>query len=113
MKVLAIEDQPIAAMNVVAALRALGHEPVCVRDGAAAWDELARNHYRVIVSDWRMPGIDGLQLCEMIRAKGGEYVYFILVSVVAITRDTQSQSTSTNSRCGCTWPNEFWASPRK
>src|SRR5687767_5160259 len=89
MNVLAIEDQPIAAMQLTAALRTLGHAPTCVRDGQAAWAELARQPYRVVVSDWRMPGVDGLDLCRMIRNRGGDYVYFILVSAVGVTRETR------------------------
>jgi DNA-binding response OmpR family regulator len=87
--VLVIEDQPVAAMQLTAALRTLGREPVLVPDGTAAWEELMRNPYSIVVSDWQVPGITGLQLCERIRARGGNYVYFILVSVVAITRETR------------------------
>ena len=89
MKVLAIEDQPVAAMRLAASLRELGHEPECVKDGTAAWKELSHRSYRVVVSDWRMPGIDGLDLCRMIRNRGGDYVYFILISAAGVTRETR------------------------
>ncbi len=89
MKVLAIEDQPVAALQLAAALRALGHEPECVKDGLSAWQEIQREPYRVVVSDWRMPGVDGLELCRMIRERGGEYVYFILISTTGVTRETR------------------------
>jgi phosphoserine phosphatase RsbU/P len=85
MKVLVIEDQPVAAMQIAGALRALGHEPVLVENGTAAWPEVTSGNYRVVVSDWRMPGLDGLDLCRMIRERAGEYVYFILVSVADMT----------------------------
>lgn len=92
MKVLAIEDQPVAAMQLAAALRSLGHEPECVRDGMAAWKELTRHRYRVVVSDWRMPGVDGLDLCRMIRNSGGDYVYFILISAAGVSRETRQEA---------------------
>jgi sigma-B regulation protein RsbU (phosphoserine phosphatase) len=85
MKVLVIEDQPVSAMQIAGALRALGHEPVRVDTGNAAWSELAGGHYRVVVSDWRMPGLDGLDLCRMVRERAGEYIYFILVSAADMT----------------------------
>jgi sigma-B regulation protein RsbU (phosphoserine phosphatase) len=85
MKVLIIEDQPVAAMQIAGALRSLGHEPVQIESGAAAWPELASGQYRVVVSDWRMPGLDGLDLCRMVRERAGEYIYFILVSVADAT----------------------------
>jgi sigma-B regulation protein RsbU (phosphoserine phosphatase) len=80
MKVLVIEDQPVSAMQIAGALRALGHQPLRVESAAAALQELGQGHYRVLVSDWRMPGLDGLDLCRLIRQRGGDYVYFILVS---------------------------------
>lgn len=92
MRVLAIEDQPVAAMQLVAALRSLGHEPECVKDGMAAWKELSRHPYRVVVSDWRMPGIDGLDICRMIRNRGGDYVYFILISAAGVSRETRQEA---------------------
>ena len=92
MKVLAIEDQPVAALQLAAALRALGHEPECVKDGTAAWTELGRQPHRVVVSDWRMPGVDGLELCRMVRQRGGDYVYFILISAVGVTRETRDSA---------------------
>ena len=86
MNILALEDQPIAAMRIMAVLRSLGHTPDHVADGATAWAQLEAGGYRVVVSDWRMTGIDGLDLCRMIRKRGGDYVYFILISTQAITR---------------------------
>jgi sigma-B regulation protein RsbU (phosphoserine phosphatase) len=89
MKVLAIEDQPVAALQLAAALRALGHEPEWVKDGISAWQEIERQPVRVVVSDWRMPGLDGLDLCRMIRKRGGDYIYFILISTAGVTRENR------------------------
>jgi phosphoserine phosphatase RsbU/P len=89
MKVLAIDDQPVAAMQLVAVLRSLGHDADHARSSEEAWAQLRRGGYRVVVSDWRMPGIDGLDLCRMVRAHGGEYVYFILVSVAGVSRENR------------------------
>ena len=89
MKVLAIEDQPVAGMLLMATLRALGHEAELANDGATAWTRLTRGGYRVVVCDWRMPGIDGLDFCRMVRNQGGEYVYFILISSAKVTKATR------------------------
>ncbi len=89
MKILALEDQAIAAMRLTAVLNALGHEVELVRDGATAWSQFEAGGHRVIVSDWRMPGIDGLDLCRMIRQRGGDYVYFILISSHRITKENR------------------------
>jgi len=85
MKILVVEDQPVVGMVLASALRSLGHEAELVADGTEAWKQLAEHHYRVVVSDWKMPGLDGLALCRMIREREGEYVYYILVSVSGLT----------------------------
>jgi DNA-binding response OmpR family regulator len=85
MQILLIEDSALAAMQMSAAIKALGHEPVVVGDGDTAWTTLTETPFRMVVSDWRLPGLDGLELCRRIRQRDGEYVYFILVSVAKAT----------------------------
>jgi CheY-like chemotaxis protein len=89
MKILALEDQPVAALQLLAVLRSLGHETELVKDATEAWTRLNRGGYRVVVSDWRMSGVDGLDLCRMIRARGGDYVYFILISSTRVTKENR------------------------
>ncbi len=89
MDVLVIEDQTVAAKLMLAALRSLGHEPEHVTGGAEALARMAQKPFRVVVSDWRMPGVDGLEVCRKIRQQGGDYIYFILVSVSGVTRENR------------------------
>ncbi len=80
MKILTVEDDPIAQLLLESALKYLGHEPIVAADGEAAWAALSDRTVRVVVSDWLMPGTDGLELCRRIRARGEGYVYFILLT---------------------------------
>ena len=89
MKILALEDQPVPALLLQALLKAMGHEVELANDGATAWTRLEAGGHRVVVSDWRMPGLDGLDLCRMIRKRGGDYVYFILISSQTITKENR------------------------
>ncbi len=82
MKILTVEDNALSAAVLEAALRKLGHEPIRAADGLIAWKAFEIAPVRVVVSDWLMPGLDGLELCRRIRARGGEYTYFILLSAV-------------------------------
>jgi len=82
MKILIVEDNAVAAAVLEAALLKLGHEPIRAGDGLTAWQAFESHPTRVVVSDWLMPGIDGLEFCRRIRARGGEYTYFILLSAV-------------------------------
>lgn len=89
MRVLAIEDQPVSAARLLGTLRALGHQAELASDGASAWQRLREGGYRVVVSDWRMPGLDGLEFCRRLRSQESDYVYFILISTTKITRESR------------------------
>lgn len=80
MKVLAVEDDPIALLVLQSALKSLGCEVLSAADGAAAWLVLADRSIRVVVSDWQMPQMDGLNLCRSVRERGGDYVSFMLLT---------------------------------
>ncbi len=82
MKILAVDDDPVARKILVQALRRLGYEEVVeVRDGIEALTFLEKEPVRAIVSDWTMPEMDGLALCRQVRARvKSEYVYFILLT---------------------------------
>lgn len=80
MNALVVEDDPIARVVLEATLRKLGHESTAVADGQAAWELLQRQPHRLIISDWMMPRLDGLELCRRVRGRGGDYVSFILLT---------------------------------
>jgi DNA-binding response OmpR family regulator len=85
MKVLIAEDDLVASRVLEAALLKLGHVPLLASDGENAWQILQTESVRAVVSDWQMPRMDGLELCRRIRAREGDYVYFILLTQMAGT----------------------------
>lgn len=81
MQILAVEDDPVARRVLRQPLTKLGHEMVEAEDGEAALDAMARENFKVIVSDWIMPNMDGLEFCRRVRERPAEdYVYFILLT---------------------------------
>jgi DNA-binding response OmpR family regulator len=81
MKILIAEDEPLAMKILQNALESLGHEVTSVRNGTKAWEAFDRDPVRLIVSDWLMPGLDGLGLCRKVRSrKKTPYTYFILLT---------------------------------
>jgi CheY-like chemotaxis protein len=81
MKILIAEDDPVSLTLLQATLESCGHDVVTSTSGEEAWEKLALEPARVIVSDWMMPGLDGLELCRRVRARPkSEYVYFILLT---------------------------------
>jgi diguanylate cyclase (GGDEF)-like protein len=79
MRVLAVDDDPISLRIVTAAVQSFGHECLGADDGAEAWRLLSTTEVDVVVSDWQMPGMDGLELCRRIREQEG-YTYVVLVT---------------------------------
>lgn len=81
MKILTVEDDLVARKILVQALHRLGYETVEAADGTEALRVIEQEPVRVIVSDWLMPEIDGLELCRRVRALvNTEYTYFILLT---------------------------------
>jgi DNA-binding response OmpR family regulator len=81
MRVLIAEDEAFSRQLLERALRRFNHEVVAVADGEEAWRAMQGEWFRVVISDWMMPNIDGLELCQRIRArKESDYVYFILLT---------------------------------
>lgn len=81
MRVLIVDDDEIALMVLGEALTRAGYEVDTARNGQEALDVLARGNCRLLVSDWEMPQMSGLELCRAIRAdyvRG--YVYIILLT---------------------------------
>jgi diguanylate cyclase (GGDEF)-like protein len=81
MKILVADDDATSRLIIQTAMRSLGHVCRSVADGAQAWDAVRSHGPDVVISDWMMPGMTGLELCRSIRDHdAGRYVYFIMVS---------------------------------
>lgn len=85
MKILAVEDDPVALTVLEDVLISLGHEVILASDGETAWKRLHEDGFRIVVCDWNMPELDGLGLCKRIRSEPGDYVYFILLTSAEAT----------------------------
>ena len=88
MKILIAEDQPPAALFLRRTLERMGHEPVVAVDGEQAWGLVQEAPTPLLISDWMMPRLDGLELCRRIRGRAASardadapgYTYVILLT---------------------------------
>lgn len=88
MKILIAEDDPVSSRILQVTLQHYGHEVIAAEDGEAAWERFDSDPVRCIVSDWMMPGLDGLEFCRKVRGRTKtEYTYFILLTAVNTGRD--------------------------
>lgn len=81
MRILIAEDDPVSRTKLAALLAAQGHTVTATEDGMEAWGAWQIAQPRVVVSDWAMPELDGLDLCRRLRAHQAEhYTYFMLLT---------------------------------
>ena len=84
LKILIAEDERVSRTLLKRTVEALGHECLVAEDGLQAW-EAYRNtpDVEVIVSDWMMPNVDGLELCRRVRSLDRDgYTFFIFLSAL-------------------------------
>ena len=82
MRILIADDDAVALDLLEFSLAKAGHEVVRATDGRQALDLVRADNIRVVITDWQMPYLDGLQLCRSIRSSTTDvgYVYVILLT---------------------------------
>jgi putative two-component system response regulator len=84
MRVLLVEDDYVTAELLAANLRDFGYEVTLAGDGQEAFTQIRSGRYRLVVSDWEMPGMTGAELCRQIRRRlSSGYIYVILATSYA------------------------------
>jgi two-component system, cell cycle response regulator len=82
LRVIVADDDPDIREIVGDIVRGLGHSCEVASDGSEAWGMHQANRADVILSDWQMPRMDGLQLCRKVRESDPPRcrTHFIVVS---------------------------------
>lgn len=84
MNILIAEDDTTSRLILLATLRKLGHTVTAVSDGGQALTAWLNGEFDLLISDWVMPVLDGLELCRRIRAEPRQkYTYIILLTALA------------------------------
>ncbi len=83
------EDDPVSRRILEARLVKWGYEVVVTCDGNEAWLALQANDApRLVILDWMMPGVDGVELCKRMRAESeASYTYIILLTALQREED--------------------------
>ncbi len=67
MRILIADDEKIKRITLADDLSAVGHEVVTAADGEEAWTQLQTAQFDVVVSDLKMPRLDGIDLLKRIK----------------------------------------------
>jgi len=69
-KILVVDDERLIADTLVQILSMMGHEAVCVYNGAEAIEHAAKSPFDMLISDVVMPGMNGIdsaiEICKLI-----------------------------------------------
>jgi len=77
MKILIVDDSSTMRRiigNVVGQLGVSKEDFDEAEDGVVAWDLCQKNKYDVILTDWNMPNMNGLELVKHIRSAGSQHI---------------------------------------
>ncbi len=81
MKILIVDDNAVSRKVMKAMCSRLGYKVVEARNGAEGWDLFNKYPVRIIISDWMMPSLTGIDLCKKIRAsQHSDYTFFFLIT---------------------------------
>jgi len=88
MKVLIVEDSLVTRRLLRASLQKWQYEVTEAADGAQAWELVRHEHFPLVLTDWLMPEMDGLELIRRIRERDlPSYVYIILLTAKSEKED--------------------------
>lgn len=71
MKILVVDDSSTMRRIIKNTLQRLGYEDILeAEDGVRAWEVLDGNAIDILITDWNMPEMNGLELVKKVRADG-------------------------------------------
>ena len=79
LNILAVDDDPEIRDILHEILTLLGHKSVTAVDGLDALEKLGEHHFDMVITDLRMPRMDGIELIKKIKGAFGD------VDVIALT----------------------------
>ncbi len=66
-RILAVDDDGLVRRSLEILLREAGYDPVIANGGQEALGFLVQRHFDLLITDMRMPGMDGLQVIQAVR----------------------------------------------
>ena len=79
--ILIVDDNRLQRSVLEANLKAIGYDVVAAENGKEALEIFRKGYYPIVMTDWIMPEMNGLELCRAIRADdSGRYTYIIILT---------------------------------
>ncbi len=82
MKILVVDDDDMALAIAKQILHTDGYEVELAESGEAALEILRSNDIQIVITDWNMPKVTGIDICRYLRSSPAVgYTYIILVTI--------------------------------
>jgi len=81
-QVLAVDDSPVARKQLETALRDGQYEVVIAKSGREALEIFAKDRPGMVITDWVMPDLSGVEVCRRIREDSQSCTYIILLTSI-------------------------------
>ncbi|HEY1684554.1 MAG TPA: HD domain-containing phosphohydrolase [Tepidisphaeraceae bacterium] len=81
MQIVILDDDNLMLRVLEQTLRRMGHAPITTRTGQQALERLSQGDVHLVITDWEMPGMNGLEFCKAVRNQDiNGYVYVIMLT---------------------------------
>ena len=95
MRIYVADDEPTTVKLISASLKKAGHDVTSFSDGAQAWEAYEAEPVPMVVTDWVMPRMTGIELTSKIRrAHAPEYTNVIVVTSLSLAENTAQAFTA-------------------
>ncbi|HET9453700.1 MAG TPA: response regulator, partial [Gemmatimonadaceae bacterium] len=83
-RILCVDDEPAVRDVLVRTLARMGHQAVAVEGALQALQSLAGEDVDLVITDWTMPGVSGLDLIQLLKDQGYETPVVMLTAFGSI-----------------------------
>ncbi len=96
MKILLADDEKTVRITLTDALKAAGHDVVAAADGNEALAATERQAFDCLITDIRMPGIDGMELVRRVRPRCPDIYIVVITAYASVERAVEAMKTGAN-----------------
>src|SRR3569833_3085341 len=75
-----VEDAPPRRLRMTRTWRDVGYTVDAADNGETALKMIISGRYQLVLTDWEMPGMDGVTLCRLIREANLPSIYILLLT---------------------------------
>lgn len=92
LKVLVVDDDPVITQLLRIKLEDAGHEVLIAADGRQGLEAVLQAAPQLVITDWQMPVMDGVELCQALRRLNSNQLLYIIMLTLRAEEDDLVQA---------------------